>query len=122
MNRIPSARPIAWLALAVFVVACSGQATASPPAAPTATAASIVGTWKCGPPEASGQDIVEIRADGTVTITQPDVAPDVTPGGSIPWEVEGNRGAFITPEGRDEFTIEADRIVFDDGFVCTRAT
>lgn len=99
--------------VSLMIVACTPetQGTASPS---SGDAASIVGTWNCGPPEAPGGDLVEIRADGTVTVTP----PDGEPGPPMSWSVDGDEGSF---DG-DPFTVEtADRLVFDDGFVCTRA-
>lgn len=104
------------LALAILLAACSAGTAQSP--SPSPSGPSIVGTWKCGPPDAPGQDLVEIRADGTVSITQ----PGASPGGSVTWSLDGNRGSFDTPEGKDPFTVEPGRIVFDDGFTCAPAT
>lgn len=114
MGWMTKTMQIGLTALAFIVVACTPetQQTASPT---PGGAASIVGTWNCGPPEAPGADLVEIRADGTVTVTP----PGGEPGAPMAWSVEGNRGSF---DG-DPFTIETvDRLVFDDGFVCTRAS
>jgi len=107
------------IAFALFVSACTGAPTPSPTPAPSATpASSIVGTYLCGPPEARDQDKVEVRADGTVTITQPGGEP-----GQGTWSVQGNRG-FFNPgtSEEDPFTIDGDRLVFDDGFVCNPAS
>lgn len=108
--------PIAALVLALSAGACSPAASpqTSPSSAAASTqpsAASIVGTWKCGPPENPTLDTVDIRADGTVSIN-----------GAEPmrWSLTGTRGAFQTPDGDDPFTVESDRIVFADGFTCTR--
>lgn len=126
---VPSLRgslttPRVIAALAFAVVACT------PGTAPTATPAadgdaSIVGTWKCEPPDGSFRDNVEIRADGTVTITD---AEDPATTGELTWTVEGDRLAFqpldAPPDAPPDMgTIESeDRIVFDTGIACTRAS
>jgi hypothetical protein len=103
---------IGMTALVFFVAACTPgtQQTASPT---SAGADSIVGTWNCEP------DVLEIQADGTATFTDPQ--GNEHPGHT--WSVEGNRLTFTDPEGNEHpGTIEADRLVFDDGLDCTRAT
>jgi hypothetical protein len=77
---------------------------------------SIAGTYTCSPPEGSRRDVVQFRDDGTFTITEP------VPGEGT-WSVEGDRGVFHSPEGIDDpFTVEGDRLVFDNGFVCTKTS
>lgn len=119
MRRTPTKLSIGIAALAFALAACTPgtQATASPTAEGDV---SIVGTWNCGPPDEPERDVVEISADGTVTINQPGAGP-----ASLTWTVEGDRVAFQGPPDApaDMGTIESqDRIVFDDGFVCTRAS
>jgi hypothetical protein len=99
-------------ALVFLVAACTPgtQQTASPT---SVGADSIVGTWNCEP------EVLEIQADGTATFTEPNGT--VHPGHT--WSVEGNLVTFTDLEGQEHpGTIEADRLVFDDGLVCTRAT
>lgn len=114
--------------LAFALAACTPgtQATATPAAEGEV---SIVGTWNCGPPDEPERDVYEISADGTVTITNPEI-PEIGETG-LTWTVEGDRVSFQGPPGEapDMATIESeDRIVFDDGgsqgdgFVCTRAS
>lgn len=113
------------MAFALVTGACTPAATQPPASATPSAGASIVGTWKCGPPEGPSrrEDDVELRADGMVTNDEVIFDRlDVNQRGPTTWSVDGNRGAFHFPDGDDPFTIEADRIVFDDGFVCTRAS
>jgi hypothetical protein len=114
MRCTPMILGIALVALAIAVCACTPgpQATASP----TAEAeVSIVGTWNCLPRGQAEPDDVEIRADGTVTITSPGLGEGTT----LTWTVEGDRVSFDGDPG----TIESeDRMVFDTGVVCTRAS
>jgi hypothetical protein len=118
MRRAPMILGIALVALAVAVVACTPgpQATASPTAEGDV---SIVGTWNCpGTPP----DVMEITADGTVTITSSGGTETLT------WTVEGDRVSFQGPpdEAPEVGTIESeDRIVFESdtvgrAVVCTR--
>ena len=118
-----TARPVPCGALAIAgvlalvpVAGCSSasgpQQTASPTPGGTA---SIVGTWNCGPPPRPEEDDIEIRADGTVTNTDPE---SDRLSGELTWTVEGDRVSF----NGDSATIDSeDRLVFDDGFSCTRA-
>jgi hypothetical protein len=112
--RRPTTLQIGITALAFAVVACTPgtQATATPAAEGEV---SIVGSWNCGPPPRPETDDIEIRADGTVTNTNPEIE---RLSGELTWTVEGDRVSF---DG-DSATIESeDRLVFDDGFSCTRA-
>jgi hypothetical protein len=114
--------------LAFTLVACTPAATQGPASATPTGDVSIVGTWTCAPAgePPPGREPLEISADGTVTIPQPQGDPlDLT------WTVEGDRVSFQGPPGEapDMATIESeDRMVFDDdsaflpGGVCTRAS
>jgi hypothetical protein len=114
MNSTTRHLPLGLALCGMLVCACAPAATQAPASvAPSVGGASIVGTWDCLPPGASEPDVIEISAEGTVTVNQ---------GEPTTWSVEGNRGAFHWPEGDHTFTIEADQIVFDDGIVCTRAS
>jgi hypothetical protein len=112
MRSIPTSLQFAITALAFAVAACTPGTQATPAAEGEV---SIVGSWNCGPPPRPETDDIEIRADGTVTNTNPEID---RLSGELTWTVEGDRVSF---DG-DMATIESeDRIVFDDGFSCTRA-
>jgi hypothetical protein len=120
MIRMTRTLQVGLTALALIGVACTPgtQQAASPT---PGGAASIVGTWNCGTPDEPGSGVIEIRADGTATISNPGDEFAVT------WSLEGDRGEFIFPEGpSDPFTVEADRIVIAPArggeTVCTPAS
>lgn len=113
MWRSPTTLHSGVTALAFAIVACTPatQVTASA----TGGDVSIVGTWNCGPPPRPEEDDIEIRADGTVTNTNPEID---RLSGELTWTLEGDRVSF----NGDSAKIESeDRLVFDDGFSCTRA-
>jgi hypothetical protein len=98
------------IALALLVGACGGED------------GSIAGTYECQPegvtPPPPGI-IAELQEDGTLTIT---VEGEEWAPAQGTWSVEGDRGAWHGLGGEDEpFTVEGDRLVKDDGLVCTRA-
>ena len=111
MSRSRTLR-VGLVAAAVFVGACGGGD------------ASIAGTYNCAPPDPQygKPDDVELREDGTLTITQhPSGGRE---GGTFEgtWSAEGDSGSFGPGTTEEEtFTIEGDRLVFPDGFVCTPA-
>ncbi|HEV8571560.1 MAG TPA: hypothetical protein VGR49_00750 [Actinomycetota bacterium] len=109
MRPSPKALKAGVLAGALLVGACGGGGD------------SIAGTYNCGVEgETPDDSVIELREDGTLTITQPDGST-----GEGAWSAEGDSGAFNpgTPE-EDPFTIEGDNLVFADSgapvrFVCT---
>jgi hypothetical protein len=110
-------RTIAALGVTLLLAGCAPEAPASPSAADDTTA-SIVGRYDCQQPGASETDDVELREDGTLTISQPALGSSV----EGTWSLEGNAGVF-TIEGADEpFSIDGNRLVFDDGTICTKAS
>lgn len=120
MRRIPALSAAALLMLTTFACGvdddqdAGDQVSTTSPGATTAASASIAGAYHCGlPPEAP--DVVEVREDGTVTITQPGASVEGT------WRVEGDEGAFTIDGHEDPFSVEGERLLFDDGFVCTEA-
>jgi hypothetical protein len=121
MVRMTRTLQIGLTALALVGVACTPgtQQAASPT---PGGAASIVGTWNCGPPGEPGTVVIEIRADGTATISMPEEEPL-----AVTWSLEGDRGEFTFPVGpSDPFTVEDDRIVITPArggeTVCTPAS
>lgn len=119
-------RRLLWAgALALGILAACSSSSPSTTSATASTVASspsasgdvsIVGTWNCGPPDEPTNVVVEFRADGTATISNPEDEFAVT------WSLEGDRGEFTFPVGPPEpFTVEADSIVMPDGSVCTPA-
>jgi hypothetical protein len=113
MNRVPRSLTTSVMTVALLLVACT-PATEAPASATPSAGGSIAGRYDCQQPGASETDLVELREDGTVTITQGESAVQGT------WSVDGDSGAF-TVEGQDDpFTVEEDRLVFEDGTVCTK--
>jgi hypothetical protein len=85
---------------------------------------SIAGTYNCAREGQPTEGVVELREDGTLTITPE--GPFPVEEGTWSWSVEGEQGAFHLGEGDDPFTIEGDNLVFADPdaavrFVCTPA-
>jgi hypothetical protein len=101
------------VATAAVVAGCGDDDDAS---SSTSTAAdgggdSIAGTYECLPDPAPTDpdfraETWELQEDGTLTITPPE-------GESIEasWSVEGDTATIHFPQGDDEFTVEADRLV-----------
>lgn len=76
--------------------------------------ASIAGRYQCGPEGATSDlDMVELAADGTLTITHPDGAVETGT-----WSGDSSGGVF-GGEGGESFIVENGRLRFADGFVCT---
>lgn len=76
--------------------------------------ASIAGRYQCGPAGATSDlDIVELRPDGTLTITHPD---GLVEAGT--WSGDSSGGVF-GGEGGESFIVEDGRLLFADGYVCT---
>ena len=77
----------------------------------------VAGTYDCRAPSATASDRVEMRVDGTITITHPDGQS-----GSGTWTLEGNTLTThgVGRNGQEDFTVDGDRILGSAGFVCTR--
>ena len=102
--------------IAMLLISCTPAPTPSPSPADGGTD-SIAGRYACLQPGASEADDVELREDGTLTISQPALGSSV----EGTWSMEGGAGVF-TVEGQDEpFTIDDERLVFEDGTICTKA-
>lgn len=88
----------------------------------------VAGTYMCGPEGEIPEDTLELRDDGTSTTSPPSPPggepPKGAPGGELleeTWSIEGNRGSINSEGGgQKKFSVEGDRLLFDDGFVCTR--
>ena len=101
------------LAAALLVAACSPAGETSPGGAD-----SMVGTYECLQPGASGPDIVVLGEDGSVSITHPDGVEE----SGVTWAFDGDTGTFSDPDGEVEsFTIVGDGFDFEDGTTCTPA-
>lgn len=127
---------IAVVFVTVFAIAC-GDAKKEGDTTGAATAA-LAGTYDCAPPdeprpgesprpeeEGSAQEVYELRADGTLTRTNPGPpgSPETKSEGS--WSVAGDRVVFKFNgiPGEEVWKVEGDRISFEDvGGACTKRT
>lgn len=119
MHRL-TAKRLNLATVALILTACTTPpATATPTTVATSTAASsdlsIVGQWECAR-GSDDPDILDFRADGTVTITHPDGVVE----GPGTWSLEGTEGLMNPGEEFEEaFTAEGDRLVFGDQTECS---
>ena len=121
MNQTAPALTLGLVSVTLLAVACAPATVPASVDLPSVTV-SLAGTYDCGPEGEAPEDVVELKADGTLTITHPDgVVEEGT------WTAEGNSGAFGPgTEFEDPFTIEGANLVFADPgaalrFVCTPA-
>ena len=113
---------MALIVVALAAAACSGDtmsthSNAGPTTGSGATSASLAGKYKCLHPEADSPDAVELRADGTLSITAASVGQTF----EGKWTAQGTSGAFGpgTPD-EEKFTVQDGKIVFEDTTTCTR--
>lgn len=106
------------IALLVLAFACGQEQKKADTDATPIVDASLVGTYNCSPGGgAPAEDVIELKEDGTLTITQGGTTIEGT------WSAQGGRGSF-KPEGQpeDPFTVEGDRLVFGGGSYCEKKT
>lgn len=109
-----SARNLVFLTAVLLVGLGCGGGRASPRPDPTP---SVVGTYDCRAVEATAGDTVEVRADGTLTITKRSGES-----ASGTWTVDGPTFTthWVGRGGEEDFTIQGDVIVGTNGFTCKR--